>query len=97
MNQGKRLRHSFWRNNTGLEVDLLVDAGGNLCPVEIKSGMTLTSDWFSGLRRWMELAGEHVSVPCLVYGGDVTSTEAGIHVIPWRALAKPGELPEPLR
>lgn len=96
LNQGKRPRHSFWRNNTGLEVDLLVDVAGSLCPVEIKSGMTLTSDWFTGLHRWMALAGGTAINPCLVYGGDVGSTEAGIQVLPWHALAQPEHLPEPL-
>jgi predicted AAA+ superfamily ATPase len=97
LNQGKRPRHFFWRNNTGLEVDLLVDAAGSLCPVEIKSGMTLTEDWFTGLRRWMDLAGDSAFVPCLFYGGTVASREKGIQVFPWKALATPETLPEILR
>lgn len=97
LNQGKSLRHSFWRNNTGLEVDLVLDVAGRLCPVEMKSGMTLASDWFAGLRGWMELAGDAAFDPCLFYGGSVASNEAGVQVLPWRALAQPEHLPPALR
>ncbi|MDQ8209510.1 DUF4143 domain-containing protein [Coraliomargarita sp. SDUM461003] len=32
---------SFWRNNTGHEIDVLMDRGGQLIPIEIKSGQTV--------------------------------------------------------
>ncbi len=33
----------------GVEVDLLIDSGTKLMPVEIKSGQTLNRDFFSGV------------------------------------------------
>jgi len=39
----------FWRNNKGDEIDLIVDRGEELIPVEIKSGRTLNADFFSAL------------------------------------------------
>src|SRR3990172_8934281 len=47
----------FWRDQTGHEIDLLVDYGRTLLPVEIKSGKTVAGDFFNGLRYWMSLKG----------------------------------------
>ena len=58
----------FWRNNTGDEVDLIVDRGDDLLPIEIKSGQTLNADLFAGLDRWRSISGSS-SGGCLVYGG----------------------------
>lgn len=86
LNRGKRENLYFWRNNTGLEVDVVVDQAGKLIPVEIKSGATVASDWFSGLNKWMKLAQDDVLNPHLVYGGDVAWQENGVHVLPWASI-----------
>lgn len=93
LNRGKRPRHFFWRNNTGLEVDLLVDVAGRLCPVEIKSGMTLNRDWLTGLWRWLALAKDRASEPCLFYGGDIASIEESVQILPWHFLKTPEKIP----
>lgn len=36
----------FWRDSTGHEIDLLIERGRNLTPVEIKSGETVAGDYF---------------------------------------------------
>jgi len=43
-NRGKQAALHFWRDSKGLEVDLLLDDGSKLTPVEIKSGQTITAD-----------------------------------------------------
>ncbi len=73
----------FWRDRTGHEVDLVVDQGGRLVPVEIKSGKTLAADFFAGLARWRELAGDSAGQGWLVYGGDQRQRRAEIEVVPW--------------
>ena len=47
----------FWRDSQGLEVDLLVERGGDLNPVEVKSGQTIAADFFQALNRWKGHAG----------------------------------------
>ncbi len=37
----------FWRDRESHEVDVVVDEAGLLLPVEIKSGATLSSDWYN--------------------------------------------------
>jgi uncharacterized protein len=77
----------FWRDRGGTEVDLLIELGEQLRPVEIKSGQTLNSDYFKGLRKWLDLAGSQAVDPALVYGGNEALVHAGIQVVPWRETA----------
>jgi predicted AAA+ superfamily ATPase len=73
----------FWRNNTGLEVDVLAEKSGKLMPIEIKSGTTISVDWSVGLKRWLELAREESMEPTLIYGGDKSWKEPSVEIIPW--------------
>jgi hypothetical protein len=76
----------FWRDQTGNEIDLLIEEGNALCPVEIKSGSTVAADMFAGLKRWMELAKEAARSPILVYGGGDSYTRQEVAVRPWYAV-----------
>ena len=37
--------------------------------IEIKSGQTVTRDYFTGLNRWLNLAGKAAGDLTLIYGG----------------------------
>ncbi len=67
---GRRPRLSFYRDSTGNEVDLLVERGRELAAVEIKSGQTVTRDYFQGLNRFAKVAGDRLTGGAVVYGGD---------------------------
>jgi len=73
----------FWRDRTGHEVDLLVEDGTTLHPVEIKSGQTVASDMLEGIRWWRRLAGDLAGAGTLVYGGDERQDRGGVAVRPW--------------
>ena len=73
----------FWRNNTGHEVDIIADLAGRLLPIEVKSGMTIASDWFDGLSRWKALAKKRALRPQLVYGGAERQSRQVAEVVPW--------------
>jgi len=62
-------KNNFWKDSNGNEVDVIADAGTKLMPIEIKSGQTLNRDFFTGLERWLDLAGDQAISPTLVYGG----------------------------
>ena len=51
-NRGKRSNLYFWRDAKGNEVDLLIENGSEVTPVEIKSGATVNRDFFKGLRTF---------------------------------------------
>ena len=80
---GREPRLAFWRDHTGNEVDLVVDSARGAVPVEIKSGATVASDFFKGLRHWERLAGNS-GRGILVYGGDDSHRRSGVAVRSWR-------------
>lgn len=74
----------FWRDSSQLEVDLLIDNGQQLTPIEIKSGSTLSSDQFRALEKWLALS--QIDRGYVIYGGDQPQTRGMIHAIGWRDL-----------
>lgn len=82
--QGDTPNLYFWRDHVGLEVDLIIDNGQTLLPVEIKSGETITSDFFRSLEKWSSLAKDIAEQPCLVYGGREDQIRSKYKVLSWR-------------
>jgi len=74
----------FWRDNIGTEVDVLVEDGSGLFPIEIKSGSSMSEDSFTGLRRYLKYAGHRVTGAGLVYGGEDSYTRSGFTVRSWK-------------
>ena len=82
-NRGLESNLYFWRDRSGNEVDVLIEAGNTLAPVEIKAGQTVSSDYFRGLDRWQAMAKKISGKAWLVYGGDKAQTRLGYNVVPW--------------
>ena len=76
----------FWRDSTGHEVDILLERGSHLVPIEVKSGETLASDFYVGLQYWLALAQTPTGPAALVYGGDQTVRRSGIITYSWADL-----------
>jgi len=73
----------FWRDRTGHEVDLVIDDGKRLLPVEVKSSRTVTGALYDGL-RWFGDLGEPASRRgVLVHGGNETYEREGHATRPW--------------
>lgn len=86
-NRGEQADLYFWRDSKGLEVDLLLDDGASLRPVEIKSGQTIVSDSLTPLKKWCELSGIPNRPAWLVYGGTRELSNGNVSVVPWGKLA----------
>jgi predicted AAA+ superfamily ATPase len=71
----------FWRDSAGHEVDMIIEDGVQILPVEVKSGRTVASDFFDSLRRWKNLSGTEQGA--LVYGGEDAYEREGFRVEPW--------------
>lgn len=81
LNAGKQPNLYFWRNNTGNELDLLIEDKGKITPVEIKSGQTITPDYLKGILYWNKISASQGGY--VVYGGDAMQNRSnGITVIP---------------
>lgn len=79
LNAGGRPDLTFWRDSTGLEVDLIRTNGLTQSAYEIKSGSTFHPDYFKGLQKWSGLSGTPPENLAVIYGGDTalqTSTGA---------------------
>jgi predicted AAA+ superfamily ATPase len=82
-NLGLPINLFYWRSKAGQEVDVIIDCGGNLYPIEIKSGMTVHPEHLRNLRYWMRLSDEKAGV--LLHAGVATQRMSdGIEVINWR-------------
>jgi predicted AAA+ superfamily ATPase len=89
LNQGLGPDLHFWRDNHGLEVDLVVEHRGRLHAVEIKSGTTYAGDWMGPARRWRQAVGAEAVDPVLVWGGETSHARADHTVLSWRDLGRP--------
>lgn len=88
LHRGQIPRLYFWRDNTGNEIDLLVDHGTALNAIEIKSGMTLNQSFFNGLKKFQKFSGISEKNCFLVYGGDRDVPRKDAHVVHWGNLQK---------
>ena len=84
-NSGKSNNLFFWRDNVGNEIDLIIENGQKLFPVEIKSGQTITNEFFKGINFWNKMTQTEGGI--VVYGGDMMQKRSnGITVVPLNAL-----------
>jgi uncharacterized protein len=83
-NQGLASNLYFWRNNTGEEVDVVVEQGEQLLPIEIKSSQTFHTSYLDGLNKWARYAGDAALPAQLVYGGEDNMLRGGVAVHSWR-------------
>ncbi|MDE6310386.1 MAG: ATP-binding protein, partial [Muribaculaceae bacterium] len=61
---------TFWRDSSGLEVDLINTLGQESCADEIKSGTTFKPSYFDGRKKWAALSGAPAERLAGVCGGE---------------------------
>jgi len=70
----------YWRDNKGVEVDLIIDNGTDFLPVEIKSAETFSNDFTKNLVKIKNYSGVKEAV--IVYDGKMEfETSEGIKVL----------------
>jgi len=74
----------FWRDSFGHEIDLIIERGEKLTPVEIKSSETFSTGFLDGLKYWLGLSGQDGAPAALVYGGDRSYRRDDVAVLSWR-------------
>jgi predicted AAA+ superfamily ATPase len=88
-NRGRGSNLYFYRDSKGNEVDLLIVSGSKFFPIEIKSGMTITRDYFKGLNHFARVFPEHIpNGSGLVYGGDAAQKRTDVAIVPVADLDK---------
>jgi len=61
----------FWRTSNGTEVDIVVDVGERLVPLEVKMSATPRPNMAAGIHSFRRTLGEKVGPGYLVHSGDV--------------------------
>lgn len=83
LHQTGELPFYFWRDRTGHEVDMVVENGRRLLPMEIKSSRTFSPQSLEGLEFWTRLKGNAQKTGILIYAGNDSFEFHGFHVRPW--------------
>jgi uncharacterized protein len=73
----------FWRDSTGHEIDLLIDFGDRVLPLEVKSGITVAGDACSSLEWWTAIPENSARGGVLVHGGTDAFALKEFKVLPW--------------
>ncbi len=74
----------FWRDNTGNELDCLIENALEIKCVEIKSSTTLHSEFFKGLNYYKDLSNLNEESLYLMYGGNKNVKRKEATVLSWK-------------
>lgn len=78
--------HTFWHASGSHDIDLLLDKGGQLYPIEIKSGRTINPAFFDSMRYFQSLSAATSEHSYIIYGGDELQQRSQAQVVSWRDL-----------
>jgi uncharacterized protein len=73
----------FWRDKTGHEVDVVIDTGSRLIPIEIKSSETVGRSLFDGLKYYISLGSPVSETGVLIHGGNGLYQREQFLIRPW--------------
>lgn len=76
LNEGKQPNCYFYRDSSGVEIDILQLFGNEVDMYEIKSSQTFTAKFFDSIEKVSKLFGERVKRSALIYdGANMSETE----------------------
>ncbi len=77
----------FWRDVVGHEIDIIIENSfDHAIPIEIKSRMTYSDEFFKGLNKWKEISGQSHRNSYVIYAGKEKWIKAQGEVFPWQNL-----------
>ena len=91
-NRGRRSNLTFYRDGKGNEVDLVLELGTGLFPIEIKAGATISPDYFKGLKSFEKVVtGMKGRINLsggsgLIYGGSEKQRRGATMIYPFNAI-----------
>lgn len=83
-NKGQKSNSYFFRDKSGHEVDLLIDTDKLTLACEIKSGKTISEDFFTNLDYWQMIAKAKNAKSLIIYGGDKKQQRLNASIIGWQ-------------
>lgn len=92
LHRGIRPQCYYWRDNGGHEIDLLLEEGGKIIPIEIKSGRTIQHDFFKNMDYFNRVSANPPSMGHIIYGGDSFQPRTNGVVAGWKQMPLWNEL-----
>lgn len=87
-NNNEKPQLFFWRDVQGHEIDCVIEKSfDHIVPLEIKSGKTITKDFFKGLIDWKDISDQKNIPSYVVYGGNETMKLASGTIVSWDNLS----------
>jgi len=80
-NKGYRHPFYFYRDNNGVEIDLLIPKADKLLPIEIKSAETISSNMFRNLKLIKKTIPNLSTTAMLIYAGNEEYTRENIEIV----------------
>jgi predicted AAA+ superfamily ATPase len=74
----------YWRDESGREVDFVIERGSRVLAVEVKAGATIASEDYRSLAHFVAEYRRRCAGGLLLYGGERTLRVAdGVWAVPW--------------
>lgn len=85
-NTGRAANLYFYRDSSGLEIDLVYPLGNQSLPIEVKAGQTVTATQTAALEKFSRLFADTTADPILIHGGEEEMFRGRIRALSIRAL-----------
>ncbi len=86
-NSGSSTNLFFWRDNKGVEIDILLDNGSSLFPIEIKASQTFQESHLKPMQQWNSFSNNIGGL--LLYDGEQEFTRKDkIRLQNWKTISK---------
>lgn len=86
-NSGSSTNLFYWRDNKGVEVDILLDNGNTLFPIEIKASQTFQESYLKPMQQWNSFSNNTGGI--LLYDGEQEFTRKDkIRMQNWKTISK---------
>jgi predicted AAA+ superfamily ATPase len=82
-NKGKQDNLYYYRDNHGIEIDILMDQGTSVDSIEIKSSKTLSSQFFKNIKSYQK---NQKGKAYLIYGGNENHIQENVQIVSWNNL-----------
>lgn len=76
----------FWRDKSGMEIDVICEESGKMTAMEIKSSATIQADMFDGLEKWAHISHSPLDQGILIYGGAEEQKRKQGQILSWKLL-----------
>lgn len=84
--QGQQSPIYYWRSHGGIEVDLLIDKGHTIQPIEIKLTSTLRNQHVKNLEKFAKISKKELVNPCIVSRNEQIESINDVTAVHWREI-----------